>query len=223
MKGAQAMSNPADLSFQEREAALQTARSILETAQYGVLELNLQRLCWSGESMVLLARAAALYCTQGPSVVVPPSSLPGVAATVAPLPYLPAPTQQMSPPTPTQMMPAPTALRGTTSAADDRTAPIVRAAGSGRMEIELPPGHVLGVIEAETSDGVPLAPADDAVVEDADDAPTSAIVDEADDAKTGAVIDHTQPVMVDGKLSVVKRSVGFPIDGAGGHSRSGEM
>lgn len=222
------MSNPADLSFQEREAALQTARSILETDQYGVLELNLQRLCWSGESMVLLARAAAMYCTQGPPLmaqpIVPPNvTLPGLLASTPP------PTQMMQPPTPTQMMAAPTPTRA--------MPPSVRALGSGRLEVELPPGHVLGVIEAETSDGIPLAPdqdssADDAqtsaIVNEIDDAPTSAIVDEAivdeaDDAQTGAVIDHTRPIMVDGKLSVVKRSVGFPIDGAGGHSRSGEM
>lgn len=93
--------------------------------------------------------------------------------------------------------------------------PVMAAAGSGRLKLDgLPAGGVLGVIEPETSDGIPNML----------DGEQGAPFDVSDEAQTGLVIDHTGPVvMPDGKLGVMKRSVGFPLDSAGGHGRSGEM
>ncbi len=86
------------------------------------------------------------------------------------------------------------------------------AMGSGVTRLDLPPGGVLGCIEPEISDGIPSIP-DDGV-------PAAAL----EEAQTGLVIDHTGPVLMpDGRLGVMKREIGFPLDSAGGHGRSGEM
>lgn len=82
----------------------------------------------------------------------------------------------------------------------DRTTPTLAA---GTSPLNLPASGVLGVMDAEISDGIVMLPSTD------------------DAARTNVVVEHTRlQHLPDGSLAVVKRNVGYPIDGNG---RSGEM